>query len=76
MPQGAQRRAAALVVRYSRHAALTGWPLAHRIVVTPRLVTRDDPVRNDIRTIAEPGAQFPAFRASDAATPAWMPNAQ
>ncbi|KWK04295.1 substrate-binding domain-containing protein [Burkholderia stagnalis] len=60
-------RAAALLV--------AGQDPGRRIVVKPVLVTRDDLVKHDIRTIAELGAKFPAFRASDAATAAWIPAA-
>ncbi|MEM5403496.1 MULTISPECIES: substrate-binding domain-containing protein [Paraburkholderia] len=61
-----------------RAAALdvAGQPLDHHILVKPTLVTRDDLVKNDIHTIAELGAKFPAFRASDAATAAWIPVEQ
>jgi simple sugar transport system substrate-binding protein len=45
----------------------------HQIVVKPTLITRDDLVKNDIKTVAELGAKFPAFRASDAASAAWIP---
>lgn len=58
-------RAAALLV--------AGQDPGHRIVVKPTLITRDDLVKNNIRTIAELGAKFPAFRASDAATAPWIP---
>ncbi|HEY4804050.1 MAG TPA: substrate-binding domain-containing protein [Paraburkholderia sp.] len=53
--------------------AVAGQPLAHQIVVKPTLVTRDDLVKNDIRTVVELGTKFPAFRTSDAATAAWIP---
>ncbi|POR48845.1 monosaccharide ABC transporter substrate-binding protein (CUT2 family) [Paraburkholderia eburnea] len=58
-----------------RAAALdvAGQPLDHHITVKPTLVTHDDLVKNDIHTIAELGAKFPAFRASDAATAGWIP---
>lgn len=46
------------------------------IVVKPTLITRDDLVKNDIKTIAELGAKFPAFRSSDAASAAWIPTAE
>ncbi|TDG03593.1 sugar ABC transporter substrate-binding protein [Paraburkholderia guartelaensis] len=61
-----------------RAAALdvAGQSLEHHILVKPTLVTRDDLVKNDIHTIAELGAKFPAFRASDAATAAWIPVEQ
>ncbi|WP_322034001.1 substrate-binding domain-containing protein [Paraburkholderia sp. J76] len=55
---------------------VAGQPLAHQIVVKPTLVTRDDLVKNDIRTIAELGTKFPAFRTSDAATAPWIPAEQ
>ncbi|WP_408581335.1 substrate-binding domain-containing protein [Burkholderia cepacia] len=58
-------RAAALLV--------AGQDPGRRIVVKPVLITRDDLVKNDIRTIAELGAKFPAFRASEAATASWIP---
>ncbi|KUY87386.1 sugar ABC transporter substrate-binding protein [Burkholderia cepacia] len=58
-------RAAALLV--------AGQDPGRRIVVKPALITRDDLVKNDIRTIAELGAKFPAFRASEAATASWIP---
>lgn len=61
-------RAAALLV--------AGQDPGHHIVVKPTLITRDDLVKNDIRTIADLGAKFPAFRTSDAATAAWIPVAQ
>ncbi|WP_321937296.1 substrate-binding domain-containing protein [Paraburkholderia sp. J8-2] len=56
--------------------AVAGQPLAHQIVVKPTLVTRDDLVKNDIRTVAELGTKFPAFRTSNAATAAWIPVEQ
>ncbi|RQT92125.1 substrate-binding domain-containing protein [Burkholderia cepacia] len=58
-------RAAALLV--------AGQDPGRRIVVKPTLITRDDLVKNDIRTIAELGAKFPAFRASEAVTASWIP---
>jgi len=59
-----------------RSAALlvAGQDPGHRIVVKPTLITRDDLVNNNIRTIAELGAKFPAFRASDAAAASWIPT--
>lgn len=54
---------------------LAGQEPEHRIVVKPTLITRDDLVKNNIKTIAELGQKFPAFRASDAATAAWIPPA-
>ncbi|MCA8330666.1 substrate-binding domain-containing protein [Burkholderia cepacia] len=58
-------RAAALLV--------AGQDPGRRIVVKPTLITRDDLVKNDIHTIAELSAKFPAFRASDAVTASWIP---
>lgn len=54
---------------------LAGQTPEHRIVVKPTLITRDDLVKNNIRTIAELGEKFPAFRSSDAVTAAWIPAA-
>ncbi|CAE6850021.1 hypothetical protein R69746_07310 [Paraburkholderia aspalathi] len=54
---------------------LAGQTPEHRIVVKPTLITRDDLVKNNIKTIAELGDKFPAFRSSDAATAAWIPAA-
>lgn len=51
---------------------VAGQPLDHHIVVKPTLATRDDLVKNAIRTIADLGAKLPAFRTSDAATAAWI----
>lgn len=61
-----------------RAAALevAGEDPGHHIVVKPTLITRDDLVKNDIKTIAELGAKFPAFRSSDAASAAWIPPAE
>ncbi|WP_272544452.1 substrate-binding domain-containing protein [Burkholderia cepacia] len=58
-------RAAALLV--------AGQDPGRRIVVKPTLITRDDLVKNDVHTIAELGAKFPAFRASEAVTASWIP---
>src|SRR6202012_1550322 len=46
---------------------LAGQEPEHHIVVKPTLITRDDLVKNNIKTIAELGEKFPAFRSSDAA---------
>ncbi|WP_423382961.1 substrate-binding domain-containing protein [Burkholderia sp. LMG 32019] len=58
-------RAAALLV--------AGQDPGRRIAVKPALITRDDLVKNDIHTIAELSAKFPAFRASEAVTAPWIP---
>ncbi|WDD91769.1 substrate-binding domain-containing protein [Burkholderia sp. FERM BP-3421] len=54
---------------------LAGQDPGARIVVKPSLITRDDLIRHDIRTVAELGARFPAFRASAAARARWIPDA-
>jgi simple sugar transport system substrate-binding protein len=54
---------------------LAGQEPEHHIVVKPTLITRDDLVKNNIKTIAELGEKFPAFRSSDAARAAWIPTA-
>jgi simple sugar transport system substrate-binding protein len=61
-----------------RAAALevAGEDPGHQIVVKPTLITRDDLVKNDIKTVAELGTKFPAFRSSDAASAAWIPVAE
>lgn len=56
--------------------AVAGEGLAHHIVVKPTLIMRDDLVKNDIKTVTELGARFPAFRSSDAASAAWIPVAE
>ncbi|WP_116136517.1 substrate-binding domain-containing protein [Trinickia diaoshuihuensis] len=60
-------RAAALLV--------AGQDPGHRIVVKPTLITRDDLLKADIKTIGDLAAKVPAFRASNAATAAWIPAA-
>lgn len=59
-----------------RAAALqvAGQAVEHDIVIKPTLITRDDLVKNDIHSMAELGEKFPAFRASGAATAAWIPT--
>lgn len=56
--------------------AVAGEDPGHRIVVKPTLITHDDLVKNDIRTVAELGAKFPAFRSSGAASAKWIPVAE
>ncbi|MBV8621808.1 MAG: substrate-binding domain-containing protein [Curvibacter sp.] len=46
----------------------------HSVEIAPSLVTRDDLLNNDIKTIEELTAKFPAFNASQAATAAWIPK--
>ncbi|RKP55770.1 substrate-binding domain-containing protein [Pararobbsia silviterrae] len=60
-------RAAALLV--------AGQDPGHHIEIKPTLITRDDLVKNDIHTVSELGAKFQAFRKSDAAQVAWIPDA-
>ena len=42
------------------------------VEVKPTLITRDDLVKNDIKTIADLEAKFPAFGHSDVATAPWL----
>ncbi len=44
------------------------------VLLKPTLVTRDDLVSNDIKTIEDLQQKFPAFLKSDAATAAWIPQ--
>ena len=44
--------------------------------IAPSLVTREDLLKNDIKTIEELTAKFPAFNASKAATASWIPQAK
>jgi simple sugar transport system substrate-binding protein len=53
---------------------LAGQDPGHQIVVEPVLITRNDLVSNDIKTIADLGEKFPAFRASNAAQASWIPH--
>jgi simple sugar transport system substrate-binding protein len=42
------------------------------VEVKPTLITREDLVKNDIKTIADLEAKFPAFGHSDVATASWL----
>jgi len=53
---------------------LAGQDPGHRIEVAPTLITRDDLLKNEIKTMADLGRKFPAFRASDAAQASWIPQ--
>lgn len=44
------------------------------VMIQPSLVTRDDLLKNDIKTIEELQAKFPAFLESDAAKASWIPD--
>jgi simple sugar transport system substrate-binding protein len=44
------------------------------VLLKPTLVTRDDLLKNDIKSIEDLQAKFPAFLESDAATAAWIPQ--
>jgi len=61
-------RAAALLV--------AGKDPGHSVLVKPALVTRAQLVDANIKTIEELAAKIPTFRASDAATAAWIPAAK
>ena len=56
--------------------AIDGQDPGHSIQVKPSLVTRAQLVDNKIATIEDLAAKIPAFRASDAATAAWIPVAK
>ena len=43
------------------------------VLLKPTLVTRDDLINNDIKTIEDLQVKFPAFLESDAATASWIP---
>jgi simple sugar transport system substrate-binding protein len=60
-------RAAALLV--------AGQDPGHRIEIKPALITRDDLVKNNIRTVAELGTKFKDFRRADVAQASWIPQA-
>ncbi|MCB8877021.1 substrate-binding domain-containing protein [Acidisoma silvae] len=45
-----------------------------KIDVNPHLITRDELLKNDIKTIQELAEKDPDFRQSDAATAAWIPS--
>lgn len=53
--------------------AIAGQDPGHSILVKPSLVTRAELIDNKIATIEDLAAKIPAFRASDAATAAWIP---
>ena len=44
------------------------------VLLKPTLVTRDDLLKNDIKTIEDLQSKFPAFLKSNAATAAWIPQ--
>lgn len=54
---------------------IAGEDPGHNIIVKPALVTQDDLVKNDIKTMEELSAKLPSFGHSDAATAAWIPAA-
>jgi simple sugar transport system substrate-binding protein len=51
---------------------VAGQDPGHVVEVKPTLITRDDLVKNDIKTIQELAAKFPAFGRSDVATAPWL----
>ena len=53
---------------------LAGQDPGHHIEVDPVLITRNDLVSNDIKSIDDLGRKFPAFRASNAAQARWIPQ--
>lgn len=42
------------------------------VELKPTLITRDDLVKNDIKTIEDLAAKFPAFGRSNVATAPWL----
>lgn len=55
---------------------IAGKDPGHSVEIAPSLVTREDLLKNDIKTIEELTAKFPAFSASKAATASWIPQAK
>jgi simple sugar transport system substrate-binding protein len=55
---------------------IAGKDPGHAVEIAPSLVTREDLLKNDIKTIEELTAKFPAFNASKAATASWIPQAK
>ena len=51
---------------------VAGQDPGHVVEVKPTLVTRDDLVKNNIKTIEDLAAKFPAFGHSDVATAPWL----
>ena len=46
----------------------------HELQILPTLVTRDDIIKNDIKTFEDLGKKFPLFLESDAAQASWIPK--
>ena len=55
---------------------IAGKDPGHSVEIAPSLVTREDLLKNDIKTIEELTTKFPAFSASKAATASWIPVVQ
>lgn len=53
---------------------IAGQDPGHSILIQPTLVTKKDLVDNNIKTIEELQAKFPAFKDSDAAKAPWIPE--
>jgi simple sugar transport system substrate-binding protein len=53
---------------------IAGQDPGHSVIVKPALVTRDDLIKNDIKTVQDLAAKIPSFNASDAALASWIPN--
>ncbi|MBB3932290.1 simple sugar transport system substrate-binding protein [Kaistia hirudinis] len=53
---------------------IAGQDPGHSILIQPTLVTKNDLVDNNIKTIEELQAKFPAFKDSDAAKAPWIPE--
>jgi ABC-type sugar transport system, periplasmic component len=53
--------------------AIAGQFPGQQVLLKPTLITRDDLINNNINTIEDLQAKFPAFQKSDAATADWIP---
>ena len=54
---------------------IAGKDPGHSVEIAPTLVTREDLLKNDIKTMEDLTRKFPAFNASQAATAPWIPKA-
>jgi simple sugar transport system substrate-binding protein len=55
---------------------IAGQDPGHSVLIQPALVTQKDLLDNNIKTIEELQAKFPAFKDSDAAKAPWIPEAK
>ena len=54
--------------------SVAGQDPGHDVIVKPALITHDILVKNDIKTVEDLSAKFPAFNASDAVQVSWIPK--